>query len=201
MTMLDRFIRCYEQGGRFVVFDVETVGNLSGPTIVEIGAVEAGRNYLHQFQTFQKVLQFRPPSWEPYRFELGIHHIPPIEIENGEDRQQVFRDFLQFIAGATIISHTKFDIRALQHNIAPYQGLPDLLSQPIREIFVDSLVLAKKICPELPSCSLANLALHFEIKNNQPHRALADALTTKRVVGKLLGRYYEHVSRNRELSQ
>lgn len=188
--MLQRFITLYENAARFVVFDVETVGCLPANTIVEIGAVEAGRNYTKQYRTFQKILQFRPPSWAPYYRELNIHRIPPAEIENGEDRQLVLQQFIAFIDGATLVCHTNFDILSMLANIEPHESLRSALQLPAWHQFVDSCRLARRMYPGLKSASLPNLASHFQIPNPQAHRALADALTTKYVLGKLLNHYY-----------
>jgi DNA polymerase III epsilon subunit-like protein len=188
--MLQRFLTLYESSAKFVVFDVETVGCLPGNVIVEIGAVEAGRNYVKEYRTFQKILQFRPPSWAPYQRELNIHHIPPAEIENGEARSQVLKEFLDFIAGATLVCHTNFDILSMNANLQQYEELRPALQLPVWKEYVDSCRLARKMHPGLKSASLPNLASHFAVQNPQAHRALADAITTKQVMAKLLYNYY-----------
>ncbi len=184
--MLMRFWERYQKKQRFVVFDVETVGGHPGPTIVEIGAIEAGLTFSKEYRTFQKVLQFRPTSWHPYRFELKIHKIPPKEIENGEDRKLVLQQFLEFIQGSTLICHTSFDINAMSKNLQMFPELHYALDWPVWKEFIDSCKLARYICPSLESFSLSYLAEYFQVKNPQAHRALADAYTTKRVIGKLI---------------
>lgn len=198
MRYVERFIRLYEAKQRFVIFDVETVGPWNNPVIVEIGAVEAGINYARAYQTFQKILRFRPNSWEPYRRELNIHLIPPQEIENGEDRTSVLREFLKFVEGAILICHTCFDVQTLQKNL-PEKDFPDALASSMFEEFIDSCQLAKDINPQLPSYALASLAEYFHIENPQAHRALADALTTKRVVACLVKEHYQNCQANKEI--
>lgn len=186
--MLSKFLKLYQSGQRFVVFDVETVGH-SPNIIVEIGAIEAGLQFSNNFRTFQKILQFRPPSWSPYKFELAIHKIPTQEIEEGEDRATVLKEFLQFIEGSTLISHTKFDIRAMLHNLQLIPEFSEMMQWAIWKEALDSCKLARHICPSLKKYSLPFLAEHFQIENPQAHRALADAYTTKRVLAKLLQEY------------
>lgn len=188
--LTDRFIRLYEQGQRFVVFDVETVGY--PPVIVEIGAIEAGRNYVNQYRTFQKILRFRPLSWRPYMGELHIHHIPIDEIENGEDRITVFAKFIEFISNATLICHTNFDIRASLGNIRHHPELLTALELNEWNEFIDSCRLAREMCPHLKSFALSKLAQVFQIVNPQSHRALSDAYTTKKMIGHLLQYHYCH---------
>ncbi len=189
--MLESFIRLYEQNHRFVVFDVETVGSFNDPIIVEIGAVEAGKSFQKNFQTFQKVLRFQPLSWKPYQRELRIHQIPTQEIENGEDRVSVFQNFFQFIEGSILICHTGFDIRAMQKNIEKDCLLKSYIEWTIWKDFIDSCKLSKTVCPYLPGYSLSGLAEFFNIVNPQAHRALADAMTTKKIIAKLLQVFYK----------
>lgn len=188
--MIARFMQLYESGQRFVVFDVETVGSFATPTIVEIGAVEAGRAYKDNYHSFSKILKFCPASWEPYEPALRVHKIPTQQIENGEDRYLVLRDFLLFIKDATLISHTSFDVKALSHNLQGFQDLQAMVAEPLMNNFIDSCALAKQIYPELNSFALGSLADFFKIHNPQAHRALADALTTKRIIAKLLQHHY-----------
>lgn len=184
--MLEAFMRFYEEKRRFVVFDVETVGAFHHPQIVEIGAVEAGQDFVKDYRSFQKVLRFRPPSWHPYQKELSIHKIPTQEIENGEDPTTALKSFLDFIEGSVLICHTSFDVRAMKRNLKMNETLVPFMDLPIWEEYIDSCKLAKKMCPTAGSYSLSNLASYFHVENPQAHRALADALTTKRIIGKLL---------------
>lgn len=185
-TVSGRFVRLYERGQRFVVFDVETAGS----HIVEIGAVEAGKDYADNYRHFQKILRFRPDSWKPYWRELQIHQIPPEEIENGEDRLTVFREFLEFAQGATLICHTSFDIQASLTDLRRHPELQPFLASPMWVEYVDSCRLAREICPQLGSFSLKNLARYYRIDNPQAHRAFADAWTTKKLVARLLLCHY-----------
>lgn len=46
---------------------------------------------------------------------------------------------------------------------------------------VDTLQIARKVLPELPSRSLENLCLHYGIVNASAHRAYHDALATAKL--------------------
>ncbi len=186
---IEYFLKLYEQGQRFVVFDVETVGHGNATTIVEIGAIEAGVAFGKVYQTFNKILQFRPHSWSPFHFELQIHKIPPHVIENGEDRKNVLQEFLNFIQDAVLICHTSFDIRAMRTNLTQIAELAYALEWPHWHTYIDSCRLARLMMPSLGKYSLSNLAKHFGIQNPESHRGLGDAYTTKRVLAKLLQQY------------
>lgn len=186
--MLEQFYELYQKGQRFIVFDVETVGH-SPNIIVEIGAIEAGLNFGTEYRTFQKILQYCPSSWESYQRELAIHKIPTQEIENGEDRASVLKEFCIFIQDSVLISHTNFDIHSMKQNLALFPEFAEILTWPIWSNALDSCKLSKYVYPDLDSYSLSYLAEYFQVQNPQAHRALADAYTTKRILAKLLQQY------------
>lgn len=186
--VLERFLNLYERGERFVVFDVETVGT-KPPVIVEIGAIEAGREYAKTPDRFETVLRYRPDSWEPFWRALKIHKIPTREIEAGAPRREVFENFLGFVEGATLICHTGYDIRAMKQNLAEDPKLAMHVNHPVWDGYIDSCRLARKIAPHLDSFSLTNLSQHYGVHNPAAHRALADAITTKKVLARLLGEH------------
>lgn len=190
INMLEQFVNYYESKQRFVVFDVETVGNFNNPIIVEIGGIEAGIEFSENPKTFQKILQFTPDSWHPFWRQLKIHNIPTEQIENGENREKVLKDFLHFTENSILICHTNFDINAIKINVKKIPSLKYAEKLTLWDNFIDSCALAKEICPHLSSFSLKNLSNYFQIKNPNAHRALSDALTTKKIIAKLLKVYY-----------
>jgi len=186
IALRERFLSLYAEGERFVVFDVETVGH-SPTIIVEIGAVEAGRDYGgRRAATFQRILRYRPRSWRPFHHALRVHKIPTREIENGEPPDDVLVEFLDWVGDATLICHTSYDIRALKQNLARFDHLATLADNPRYDEFVDSALLARALAPSLKSYKLSALAKHCQVINTNAHRGLADAITTKRVLGRLM---------------
>jgi DNA polymerase-3 subunit epsilon len=186
---LERFAELYESGARFVVFDVETVGASDGQFVVEIGAVEAGRSVAKEPRSFQKILQFKPASWRPYWAALKVHGIPTAEIERGAPRTQTLAAFLEFVQGATLICHTAFDIRAMRLELDREHALAAHRTSPLWDDYLDSCSIARRAWPELKSHKLGALSEHLQIQNPAAHRALADAMTTKKMLARALGVY------------
>ena len=161
MKSLEQFIRLYENGQRFVVFDVETVDRPTLSWWSKSGPWKQAGNLPRILPTFKKVLRFRPSSWQKYWRELGIHGIPPHEIENGEDRTSVLKEFLAFIDGARLICHTNYDIHAMKAQFTSASGISLRLESPVWSDYTDSCKLARKICPELPSFFIGQLVAPF----------------------------------------
>jgi DNA polymerase III epsilon subunit-like protein len=184
---LDRFVTLYQSGARFVVFDVETVGTGDGTVVVEIGAVEAGRGSAQGARHWSKIICFQPQSWRPYASALRIHGIPPAEIERGAPRTESLKEFIEFAHGATLICHTNYDIRAMRADLTRDPNLHAYLRSPLWSTYLDSCQIARQAWPHLHGHSLTALSQHLAIPNPAAHRALADAITTKKVLARALG--------------
>ena len=60
--------------------------------------------------------------------------------------------------------------------------------------FIDTLLLAKKILPNIPSYSLKSLLIYFKIESKNLHRAHNDILALKLVYQKLCGILHEKIN-------
>lgn len=190
---IKKFINVYKEGARFVVFDVEMLnGKGSGNQwVIEIGAVEAGLNHSKGALEFQKILKYDTDDWGQYRVSFSIHRIRKAEILKGEDRIETIKAFMNFIKGSYLITHTKIDITAIRREIARHDELAEYYDDLIWENYFDSCKLARILLPELKGKEngghgVSNLSKFFKIKNPHAHRALADSVTTKKIVGQLL---------------
>jgi len=191
---IDRFLEAYKSGNRFVVFDVETMQGkgTDNQHIVEIGAVEAGKDFSKNPKTFQRLLHFNTDDWRQYWYCFKIHKISKKKLLSGNDRETTTREFLEFIKGATLITHTNVDIRAVRREISRHEFLKEeWYENEIWDNYFDSHKLAKYILPGLKELgsgySVSKLTEYFKLTNENAHRALEDSVVTKKIVAKLIG--------------
>lgn len=190
------FVRAYNEDTRFVVFDVETMQGKGSENqhIVEIGAIDAGKTLAENPQKFQRILFFETDNWKQYQWSFRIHKISKEEILNGEDREKAVREFIEFInpdTNTALISHTKVDITAIKRELGRHESLKEWEVHPVWDRFYDSRKLAQILFPEIKEnggYGVANLAKYFNIINPNAHRALADSITTKKIMVHLLQR-------------
>ena len=163
--------------GPFTVFDFETTG--MSPVYdraVELAALRVGPD--GSMQAFQSLINPRrsiPPA------VTAIHHITDEMVADAPSFYAVAKDFLTFASGSTLVAHNaRFDLGFLQEGLARC-GLPLWRGKTI-----DSVRLAKRCFPDLPSYRLQQLRelLHLEDErgNDQAHRAGADVYWTMQVL-------------------
>lgn len=188
-----QFAKDYLDGVRFVIFDVETMQGKGRENqhVVEIGAVEAGKNYSKNSRTFSKILYFDTDNWGQYRYSWSIHKIPKRKILKGGSRKKTTLEFWNYLneENTAIISHTKVDVRAIKREMRRHKDLEELADHELWNKFYDSKKLAEELFPEIKELGgygVKNLSKYFGIINTNAHRALADSVATKRIVAKLL---------------
>lgn len=153
----------------YVAFDIETTGfSPAIDDIIEIGAVLVDKGIIvDTFETF-----VRPSCLIPLDVTAltGITNdmvadAPPIE--------QVLNDFLQFIGSNTLVGHNvSFDVNFV------YDAAVRCTGHGIDNDFVNTVRIAHKVVPELPSYRLPLLLAYFNLRNDSAHRALSDAKAT-----------------------
>ena len=153
----------------FIAFDTETTGMWAAANrVVEIGAVKfwPGRD---ESETFQSLINPERPIPEEV---IQIHGITDDMVADRETAQPVLERFIEFCGGDTIlIAHNApFDISFISCEL-DRTGLT-FGDNPI----IDTVDMARRFFPQLPSYSLLSLSKHFEIVEFQNHRALSDAL-------------------------
>lgn len=185
-----RLVDLYNKGQRFVVFDVETLQGRGKENqyIVEVGAVEAGKHFSKEYKTFQRIMKHDTNNWNQYFHSLQVHKIPREKIVSGEDRELVMQDFLKFIEGSILITHSSVDVRAMNLEITRHSEWSEEWSKlEIWDSYIDSLKVARELLPGKGiKRGVSDLARRYNVINKNAHRALDDSITTKKIVGHLI---------------
>ncbi len=151
----------------FVVFDLETTGFGSGARITEIGAVrmECGE----VTGTFASLVDPGIPIPYPVQQLTGI---TDRMVASAPRIEELLPSFLDFVGDLPLLAHNApFDIGFLDRECDKL-GLS--LSMPL----VDTLRLARRVWPKLPSYKLSFLTDYFCISQDHAHRAWCDAEAT-----------------------
>lgn len=159
---------------QYVVFDIETTGlHVSKDRIVEIGAVKLKDDEI--IDTFS--LLINPGVLIP-REVSEINHITNEMIAYALPSQVALHQFQKFIDGSDFL---------VGHNAAKFD-YPFLLAEFERHgvhhqtmRVRDTVFIARKNLPYMKRYSLASLCQHFQIVNEDAHRALSDAIATAHI--------------------
>lgn len=165
----------------YVVFDLETTGiSCNFDQIVEISGVKViGGKVADKFSTL--VNPQRPIPWQASR----VNGITDDMVEDAPYIEDVLEEFFEFVGDLVLIGHNikTFDLKFIYRESERLFGkLPD-------NDYVDTLVLARQMFPDMAHHRLGDMADHFKLKNDQEHRALGDAVVNQKIyekMGKLL---------------
>ena len=163
--------------GEYVAFDLETTGLSSlHDTIIEIGAaIMKGNEVLSTFQTF--VDPHRP--LQPKIVDLtGIND----QMLAGQpDISEAMPKFLEYVGSRPLCAHNAdFDIGFVTATC-------EKLGLPFHPTYVDTLILAQNLMPELGKYKLNIVADALSLPDFNHHRASDDAITC----GYLLMRFFK----------
>ena len=163
--------------GEYVAFDLETTGLSSlHDTIIEIGAaIMKGNEVLSTFQTF--VAPHRP--LQPKIVDLtGIND----QMLAGQpDISEAMPKFLEYVGNRPLCAHNAdFDIGFVT-------AACEKLGLPFHPTYVDTLILAQNLMPELGKYKLNIVADALSLPDFNHHRASDDAITC----GYLLMRFFK----------
>ncbi|TQM89939.1 3'-5' exonuclease [Roseinatronobacter monicus] len=156
---------------RFWVMDVEGNG-ASPPEIVEIALVGLAHLELQSKQMEWLVRPQVPISPAVTR----IHGITDSDVADAPDIDDIADDVMTWTDGARIIGHNvRVELDAISNAIPDWQPA----------MAIDTLKLAKSVCPGLQSYGLEKLGQHFElteqasrISGKKHHSALYDSVLT-----------------------
>ena len=163
----------------FVVTDTETTGARAGEDrLVEIGAVKMkGGEVLDRFQQL-----INPERHVPRRI-ARLTGISTATVFGEPLAAEVLPTYVDFLGDGILVAHNlPFDLRFLEVEL-DLAGLP-----PLRNEGLDTLRLARRLLPTLPSKGLTGLAKHFGIEVRGRHRALGDAEATAELLQRLIMR-------------
>lgn len=156
----------------FTAFDFETTGlEPAVHRIVEFGAAQFRNREIRD--TFEALVN---PG---VTIDGDAGRISGISNEMVQDKPAVetmFAPFLDFLGESVLVAHNAaFDVGFLRAGL-DLAGLP-----PIRNLIIDTQVLAQKAFPRLKSYSLQNLVAELNLPQGNAHRALDDAVMCMRL--------------------
>lgn len=168
----------------YVALDLETTGlEPKNDKIIEIGAVRVrGGKIEKEYRTF-----VNPGRKIEERITL-ITGITDKDVEGAPYIEDVLEEVLDFIGDDILVGHSiLFDYSFLKRAVVNAGTLPG--KQDWEKDAVDTLWIARKYLPALPSRGLKALCEHYKIEH-LAHRALGDAFATHYLLEKLAEEFY-----------
>ncbi len=169
-----------EQGGdikgSFVVFDIETTGlNKDKCSITEIGAVKVVNGEITDtFSSFVNPLMPIPKNIQE------LTGITDDMVKKAPTEQEIIPKFLEFCKGSVLVAHNaNFDIGFIKK-------CADMFNLPFDFAYLDTLMLARCLYPDLNNHKLNTLSKHLNIILENHHRAVDDAKATAEIFVKML---------------
>ncbi len=153
--------------GEFVCFDIETTGlKVDREAITEIGAVVLKNGEItERFQTFVNPNRRLTPEI------IGLTGITDEMLKDAPELKEALTEFLKFVDGRPLAAHNaEFDIGFIRAGCRKV-GLD------FQPTYVDSLILAQNLLPDLGKYKLDIVADRLELPNFNHHRASDDAAT------------------------
>lgn len=160
----------------FVIFDIETTGlNSKTDEIIEIGAIKVNNNQI--VDTFSTLIK---PEYLIDPFITSLTGITNEMVKDAPFIKEVLLSFLNFIDDDILIGHNvNFDINFIYDSLIKHDlGV-------LKNNFVDTLRLSRKLLPDLKHHRLSDLSKHYSINSEGSHRALKDTEITLEVYYKL----------------
>ena len=151
----------------FVCFDIETTGlKVDREAITEIGAVVLKNGEIaERFQTFVNPNRRLTPEI------IGLTGITDEMLKDAPSLKEALTDFLKFVNGRPLAAHNaEFDIGFIRAGCKQV-GLE------FHPTYVDSLILAQNLLPDLHKYKLDIVAEHLDLPAFNHHRASDDAAT------------------------
>ena len=168
----------------YVCLDCETSGlNPKKDEILSIGAVHIKDNKILMSKTFNIFLK---PSKNINAESIKIHHIRPIDLENGIEAQKAIFQLLEFIGSRTIVGYyIEFDIAIISRYTQEFIGI----KLPNKTIEVSSMYYKtrrKSSYYGLVDLKFDTILKNLNIPNFGKHDALNDAIMTSIIFLKLI---------------
>lgn len=163
----------------YTVIDIETTGlDRSYNSIIEVSAVKVrGGKIQDKFSSLIK-----PPKH--YSFEDSDYYyvdefitrltgITNEMLDDAPEATEILPEFAKFIGDDILIGHNvNFDINFL------YDAMRKVIGQPLKNDFIDTMRLSRKLFPESAHHRACDLAKNCDIPYENAHRALNDSMMT-----------------------
>ncbi|MCR4919738.1 MAG: UvrD-helicase domain-containing protein [Prevotella sp.] len=177
------FARCYEQKD-LVIFDTETTGlNVFEDDVAQIAALRVRQGQVvDELNIFLQTDRQLPAMLGDVPNPLidEYQHQPHLAPADG------FRQFIDFARGAAILGHNAtFDYQIMDHQMS--RCSPQMSMKTLWPRYIDSLKLARLLCPRLKSYKLRDLLTQLDLTGQNSHLANDDILATKSLVDHCYG--------------
>ena len=151
----------------FVAFDIETTGlSKERDQIIEIGAV-----LMKDGEILDKFAAFGDPGHRLGPKTVSLTGITDEMLKGAPKPEETVRAFLDWAGGRPLVAHNaSFDVGFIKE----YCKRLDIEFAPL---WIDTLVLAQYLCPQLSNHRLDTVAGHLNLPEFQHHRAYDDAAT------------------------
>ncbi|MFQ5474972.1 MAG: PolC-type DNA polymerase III [Candidatus Nanoarchaeia archaeon] len=161
----------------YVVLDIETTGlSRYRHKITEIAAVKYGKG--KEVGSFQKLVN---PECHIPSFITKLTGIDDDMVKDADTIDEVLPEFLDFLGDSTIVAHNaSFDFGFLNVNAQTH------LDTHLCNNRLCTRKLANRLLPDLPRKRLGDVCEHFDIQNEQAHRAMGDTRATALVFSSFL---------------
>lgn len=165
-----------------VFLDTETTGLSGEDRLIELYLSHAEKSFYSRFDP-----EGRQSSPEAFK----THRIPDEDLIGEPFFKEKADEIADHLDGAVIVAHNApFDVRFLKQEF----GLAGLEWAPCAQ--VDTIRVAKKLWPDLPSYKLSHLADHFGIPHLADHTAAGDVITLQALWNRLCERLPVHATLN-----
>ena len=153
----------------YVALDLEMTGlSPRKDAILEIGAVKV--RDMEVTETYTAMVN---PGFPVPEHVTELTGITTEMAQQGREIHTVLPEFLKFCGQSVILGHNiGFDFGFLQQNAAN-------MGKTFPDMAIDTLAIARKFLPELPSRKLGDLCDHYQIREERWHRACDDVPATK----------------------
>ena len=160
----------------FVVFDIETTGlSAINDAITEIGAIKVKGGQVTD--TFSQLVN---PEREIPQFITNLTGINDEMVKNEPTIDQVILKFNEFIKGSVLVAHNAtFDVGFIREKLK-------LVNLGLYNPVLDTLELSRSVFPDLKNHKLDTIANYLNVKLENHHRAVDDALATADIFIKII---------------
>lgn len=161
----------------YIILDLETTGlSKYSSNITEIAAIKVEDGEIKDvFQTL-----VNPEMHIPSNI-TRLTGITDSMVSESPTIKEALPDFINFMEDKIMVAHNAtFDHGFIEYHAAKH------LNHQVTNQKLCTKKLANRLVPQLPSKKLSSLCSHFEVTNEQAHRAMADVKATYQVFQKFL---------------
>lgn len=169
---------------RIVVFDTETTGlDTDNDDVIQIAAVELINGEVGKIFEVYINTEFDLAESEK------IHKISKVHLNKyAIDKVEAFNQFLDFVNDDILVAHnSEYDYKIMTSNLKRV-GISKSLN---RIKLFDTIDIAKRVYPRLPSYKLEFLLKHLNVEGNNSHNAVDDVKATANLLKSLCVNIFE----------